>query len=129
VVFEEVDLHQVEWRPCSKRAKKFVPLTGKTVTVKANWKPSKFADAMDHFVKGYTDDATVISNNIDTHCSVLQEIYLMLKPSKCILFLFDGVKVHLSKGISLCNGTTRLITKGRTKFLGKLVDVCISVSN
>jgi len=37
VVFEEVDLHQVEWRPCSKTAKKFVPLTGKPVTVKANW--------------------------------------------------------------------------------------------
>ena len=27
VVFKEIDLHQVEWKPCSRRARKFVPLS------------------------------------------------------------------------------------------------------
>ena len=107
VVFEEIDLHKVEWKPCSRRARKFVPLSSKPATVKANWKPlPKFANSiMDHSVKGYADDAMLISTNIDTHSYVLQEIDkrtadldLMLKPSKCVSFLFDGAK-HLSQGI------------------------------
>jgi len=52
---------------------------------------------------------------------------LMLKPSKCVSFLFDGSK-HLSQGIVLSSGTTRLISEGGTKFLGKLVDVSLSAT-
>ena len=50
------------------------PFTSKPATVKESWKPSfKFAYSMDHSVKGYADDATLISTNFDTHSSVLQE--------------------------------------------------------
>ena len=92
VVFEEIDFHQVEWEPSSRRARKFVPLSSKPATVKANWKPlPKVANSMDHSVKGYADDAMLISTNIDTHSYVLQKnnkraayLDLMLKPSKCV---------------------------------------------
>ena len=72
-------------------------------------------------------NATLISTNLETHSSVLQEIDkkaadldLTLKPSKCVSFLFDGSK-HLSQRIPLSGGTTKLITEGGTKFLGKLI--------
>jgi len=55
------------------------------------------------------------------------DLDLMLKPSKCASFLFDGSK-HLSQGIVLSSGTTRLISEGGTKFLGKLVDVSLSAT-
>ncbi|XP_065896220.1 uncharacterized protein [Dysidea avara] len=135
MVFEEVDLHQVDWKPCGKRAKRFVPLTDKPATVKSSWKSSpKFVDSIAHSVKGYADDATLISTNLETHSSVLQEIDkkaadldLTLKPSKCVSFLFDGSK-HLSQRIPLSGGTTKLITEGGTKFLGKLIDVSLSAT-
>jgi len=135
IVFEEVDLHQVDWKPCSRRARKFVPLTGKPATIKPSWKHlPKFVDSTTHSVKGYADDATLIPTNLLTHSSVLQEIDrkaadldLSLKPSKCISFLFDGTK-HLPQGIPLSGGTTKLITEGGTKFLGKLIDVSLSAT-
>ena len=55
------------------------------------------------------------------------DLDLMLKPSKCVSFLFDGAK-HLSQGIPLSNGTARLISEGGTNFLGKLVDVSLSAT-
>ena len=134
-IFEEVDLNQVDWKPCSRRAKKFVPLAGKPATIKTSWKSSpKFVDSTAHSVKGYADGATLISTNLETHSSVLKEIDrkaadldLTLKPSKCVSFLFDGTK-HLSQGIPLSGGTTKLITEGGTKFLGKLIDVSLSAT-
>ena len=49
VISETVFLHEVEWKPCSKRAKKVVPLDGHPVFIKENWKPSiKFVDSMEH---------------------------------------------------------------------------------
>ena len=55
------------------------------------------------------------------------DLDLMLKPSKYVSFLFDGAK-HLSQGIPLSKGTTRLISEGGTKFLGKLMDVSLSAT-
>ena len=37
---------------------------------------------------------------------------------------FDGTK-HMSQGIPLLGGTTKLISEGGTKFLGKLIDVSL----
>ena len=34
VIFEEIGLHQVEWKPCSKRVWKFVLFSSKPATVK-----------------------------------------------------------------------------------------------
>jgi len=44
-----------------------------------------------------------------------------------ISFLFDGSK-HMSQGIQLSGGPTKLITEGGTKFLGKLIDVSLSAT-
>jgi len=81
-----------------------------------------------HSVKGHADDATLISTNLLTHSSVLQEIDRKAADldlsSKCISFLFDGTK-HLPQGIPLSGGTTKLITEGGTKFL---IDVSLSAT-
>ena len=135
VVSEVVALHEVEWKPCSKRARNFVSLDGKPVFTKANWKPSvKFVDSMEHSLKGYADDVTLISCDIDVHKSVLQtidlraaDLDLTFKPSKCISFLFDGSRI-VPKGLPLSKGTTSSITEGQTKFLGKLIDVSLSAT-
>ena len=101
IVFEEVDLHQVDWKMCSRRARRFLPLTGKPATIKCSWKHLlKFVDSITHLVKSYVDDAPLISTNLLIHSSVLWEIDreaadldLSLKPSKCISFLFYGTSV------------------------------------
>ena len=87
---------------------------------------------MEHSLKGYADDVTLISCDIDVHKSVLQtidlkaaDLDLTFKPSKCISFLFDGSKVA-PRSLPLSKGTTRPITEGQTKFLGKLIDVSLS---
>ena len=61
-------LHEMEWKPCSKRARKFVSLDGKPAFTKTNWKPSlKFDESMEHSLKGYADDVTLISCDFDVH--------------------------------------------------------------
>ena len=87
---------------------------------------------MEHSLKGYADDVTLISCDIDVHKSVLQtidlraaDLDLSFKPPKCISFLFDGTKV-VQKGLPLSKGSTRPITEGQTKYLGKLLDVSLS---
>ena len=55
------------------------------------------------------------------------DLDLSFKPAKCVSYLFDGFK-HLRKGVPLSKGTTRSITEGKTKFLGKLIDVSLSAT-
>ena len=94
LVSEIVSLHQIEWKLCSKRAQKFVPFDGHPVFTKSNWKPSlKFANSMEHSLKGYADDVTLLSIDIDVHMSVLKsldlraaDLDLCFKPSKWYLF-------------------------------------------
>ena len=134
-VSEIVNLNTVEWKPCSKRARKFVPLHSNPATVRGNWKSSpKLVESTEHSVKGYADDVTILSNNIDTHVSVLQtvdqrvgDMDLSFKPTKCVSYLFDGIK-QFQNGIPLSKGTTRSIIEGGTKFLGKLIDVSLSAT-
>ena len=112
-----------------------MPIDRDPVSTKSNWKPSlKFVNSMEHSLKGYADDITLLSSDIDVHKSVLQsldiraaDIGLCFKPSKCISFLFDGFKLLL-QGIPLSKGSTRSITEGQTKFLGKLIDVSLSAT-
>ena len=91
-------------------------------------------DSAEHSVKGYADDVTLISSNFDVHVVVLQsvdqrasDLDLSFKPVKCVSYLFDGKKC-LQKGIPLSKGVTRSITEGGTKFLGKLINVSLSVT-
>jgi len=73
IVYEIVDLRKV--MPCAKRARKFVPLRDTPVVHKANWKQSpKFAQSLEHSIKGYTDDVTLISVDCGIYTSVLQTI-------------------------------------------------------
>ena len=88
-VSEVVNLTTIEWKPCSKRARKFVPLHGNPAIVKVNWKPSpKLVDSTAH---SYANDVTVISDNFNSHVSVLQtvnqhavDLDLSFKSVKCV---------------------------------------------
>ena len=135
IVYEVVDLRKVEWKPCSKRARKYVSFQDTPAVRKTNWKQSpKFAPLLEHSLKGYADDVTLISTDLTIHTSVLQSINkkaadldLSFKPVKCVSYLFDGLKI-IPQGISLSKGATRSIVEGETKFLGKIIDVSISVT-
>jgi len=128
-------LHEIEWKPYSKRARKFVPSNGKPAFTKVSWKPSlKFANLMEHSLNGYADDVALISCDFDVHKSVLQliglkavDLDLSFKPAKCVSFLFDGAKV-ISQGLSLSKGMTRSITERHTNFLAKIIDVSLSAT-
>jgi len=130
VVYEVVNLKKAEWKPCSKRARKFGLLNGNPSVSKTTWKHStKFANSAEHSLKGYVDDVTLISNDITVHTSVWQvfdkktaDLYLFFKPTS---YLFDNSKI-IHQGIALSNGITKSITVGSTKFLGKLIDVLLS---
>ena len=67
---------------------------------------------MEHAVKAYADDATLISDSLEVHVSVhvLQQIdqkaadlELSFKPSKCVSYLFDGHS-HREEGVQLSGG-------------------------
>ena len=74
-VSEMVDLSSVDWIPCSKRAKRFVPLNCTPKSLKHKLKPSfKFYSSSEHCVKAYADDATLISDSLEAHVSVLQQV-------------------------------------------------------
>ena len=135
IVYEVVDLGDVEWKSCLKGARKFVPHHDNPTVCKTNRKQSpKFAKSREHLLKWYADDVTLISTDFDSHTSVLQtldkkatDLDLSFKPTKCVSYLFDGTKI-ISQGISLSNGATRVIVEGETKFLGKLIDVSLSAT-
>ena len=97
------------------------------MTLKSRWKPSpKYYHSSEHWVKAYADDATLISNCLKTHTMVLQQmdqkatdLDLSFKPSKCVSYLFDGIR-HSRQGTELSGGITKSITEGGTKFCGKV---------
>ena len=134
-VAEIVDFVSVEWLPCSQRAKKFVPLASTPSTLKSKWKPSlKHYRSLEYSIKAYADDATLISDCLETHTRVLQtidqrakDLDLSFKPVKCVSHLFDG-RHHMQQGIQLSGGSTRLITGGGTMFLGKSLEVSLSAT-
>ena len=89
---------------------------------------------MKHSLKGYADDVTLISNDVDAYTSVLQtidekaaDLDLFCKPIKCVSYRFNGSRI-IPHGISLSNGVTRSIVEGETKFLGKLISVSLSAT-
>ena len=78
-----------------------------------------------HSVKGYADDLTVISSNIEHHHLSLNiisqrasELDLTLKPEKCI---FDGEKIDKTSTIPIGNDFTRNIVESPWKVLGHLI--------
>ena len=94
----------------------------------------KYAPLLEHSLKGYADDVTLISTDLTIHTSVLQSIDkkaadldLSFKPVKCVSYLFDGLKI-IPQGILLSKRATRSIVEAETKFLGKIIDVSISAT-
>ena len=134
-VAEIVNFVSVEWLPFSQRAKKFVPLAYTPSTLKSKWKPSlKHYRSLEHSIKAYADDATFISDCLETHTRVLQtidqrakDLDRSFKPVKCVSHLFDG-RHHMQQGIQLSGGSTRLITGGGTMFLEKFLEVSLSAT-
>ena len=55
------------------------------------------------------------------------ELDLSFKPSKSVLYLYDG-NCHSEKGIQLSGGITKSIIEGGTKFLGKSLKVSLSAT-
>ena len=74
-VSEILDLRSVDWPPCSKKAKHYVSLNCSPKSLKSKQKPSpKYYFSMKHSVKAYADDATMISDSLEVHASVLQQV-------------------------------------------------------
>jgi len=135
VVYEMIDLREVDWKPCSRRAKKFMSLQNNPSVSKTTWKHVKFANSAGHSLKGYANDVTLISDDVVVHTSVLQTIdnkaadldLFFIKLAKCVSYLFDGSKI-IPQGVFLSNGITRSIVEGGIKFLGKIIDVSLSAT-
>ena len=79
-------------------------------------------------------DATLISDCLETHTKVLQQIdqkaldlELSVKPFKCVSCLYDG-NHHSGQGIGLSGGVTKSNTVSGTKFLGKSLEMSLSAT-
>ena len=54
IVYEIVDHREFEWKPGSKKARKFVPLNYNSIVRKFTWKHSlKYTNSQTHSLKGY----------------------------------------------------------------------------
>ena len=134
-VFEIIDLRTIEWSPCSGRAKRFVPVHLTPVTTKSKQKPClKYFSSSEHSFKAYADDATLISDCLETHARFLQlvdqkalDLDLSFKSSKCVSLLFDGHN-HSNQGVELSGGITKSTAESGTKFLGKSLEVSLSAT-
>jgi len=75
-----------------------------------------------HKVKGFADDITIISKTPKDPSDALHQISsacidldLVLKPPKCVSFVFDGKKIDKNATFDVSTGQTRNISKGPTK--------------
>ena len=89
-----------------------------------------------HKVKGFADDITIISKSPKDHSDALHQISsacsdlnLVLKPPKCVSFVFDGKKIDKNATFDVGTGQTRNIPKGPTKILGHILGACIKQGN
>ena len=83
-----------------------------------------------HNVKGFADDMTVISPNILAHSSALKiidqkasSLDLILKPEKCVSFLYDGKDIDKRSTFSLSHGYIRNISVAPWDVLGHILTV------
>ena len=85
--FLKLNLHTVKWLPCSRRAKHFIPIDSTSETTKS--KKNSLSKFYHSSITAYADDATLISDCVETHTKVLQQLNqkavtlgLCFKPSK-----------------------------------------------
>ena len=130
---EWVNQNTVEWKHTRKGQRLFLPLSRTPPVfplkkIRQDAKELKYCLSSPHTVKGFADDLSVFSSNINEHQSLSfdfstssQDLDLTLRPDKCISVIFNGNKMDHKITFSLANGSTRKIAEARTKILGKLI--------
>jgi len=91
-----------------------VPISSRPNSVKSRWRKGPFyVDSKEHSVKGYADDATLISTSKEVYTTVLsevdskaREIGRLLKPSKCVSLIYDGSEISISLPKNLVGPST-----------------------
>ena len=127
---ELIDLQSIQWMFTRKGQKPFLPMDKyppkfplKRIREESN-KPKTYLSTP-RSVKGYADDLTVISSNIEHHRLSLniisQRADLTLKPEKCISITFDGEKIDKKSTIPIGNDFTRNIAESPWNVLGHLI--------
>ena len=87
-------------------------------------------------MKGFADDLTVISDNVDSHQLVLRSLVLKagetcleFQPAKYVSLHFNGHRVVPSTQFSMINGNTvDICNVNCTKFLDKTIGVSFSAT-
>ena len=81
-----------------------------------------------HKVKGFSDDITVISKSSKDHSETLfkisracSDLDLVLKPPKCVSYVYNGKKIVKDATFQIGSGQTRNISTGPTKILGHIL--------
>ena len=96
---ELVDLRSINWKHARKTSKQFRPISSPppSFTPSQTILTPKTYDSMEHKVKAFADDLTIISANMSVHQQVLSKIDsccldldLHLRPDKCITLSFTG---------------------------------------
>jgi len=128
VVCEVISLHTVKWKPCFKRPRKFFfPLMGNQHSPRSvvNHLAVKVAHSMEHSLKGYADDVTLISICITNNWPESSRFGFDFKPSKWISFLFDGTKLFRE----VCHYlTAQSHLSKRAYIIFGVIDWCFSAS-
>jgi len=89
-----------------------------------------------HKVKGFADDLTVISSDVDSHQVVQSSLVLKagdicfeFQPVKCVSLHFNGHCVVSSTQFSISTGSTvNICNINCTKFLGKTIGVSLTAT-
>ena len=129
---EIIHLSKVTWKFARKSAKMFYSLNDPPPSfIPASHRRSrqkKFAKSIEHKVKGFADDLTIISANKNKHGSELMrldrcasEIDLEIRADKCYSLSIVGHKQDKTYCVSLRSGTTKPISAEGTKFLGRYI--------
>ena len=124
---EYIDLRTIQWRPCRKNTRKFLPIPLIVPMLPLYSSP--------HRIEAFADDLSVLSTDKAEHQSILstldtkcKELDLHLKPEKCISFAFNDSSVDKSATFRLGTGETTNISRNPSKFLGKFLAHCPSAA-
>ena len=130
---ERVDLHSIFWSFTRKNSKPFLP-PGSSLKhyplkkIRGEASHRKTIYTIPHKVKAFADDLSLIHSSpsvhqqelsaIDSHCLDLD---LVIRPDKCVSFVFDGSSMKSSSSFSLSSGQSIPIHVKPTKILGQTI--------
>ena len=125
---EVIDLDTVNWKLSRKNSKCYRSLSSPPPSLNlSSYSPkNKLFNSVEHKVKSFADDLTIISTNLVDHQSMLSKIdaccsdlSLQLRPDKCITMSYTGKKFNKQATVKLSGGSTTNISQNPAKFLGK----------